>query len=42
MTDARKAQDGSLADHAVPSQPLRLLVWCPDKPGIIAAVVRFL
>jgi len=32
----------SIPGPVVPAQPLRLLISCPDKPGIVAAVSRFL
>ncbi|HKS98522.1 MAG TPA: formyltetrahydrofolate deformylase [Rugosimonospora sp.] len=30
------------ADEAVPGQVLRMLISCPDRPGIVSAVSRFL
>lgn len=35
-------QSKSAPDEVVSSQPLRLVISCPDKPGIVATVSRFL
>src|SRR3954451_8612291 len=29
-------------DALVPAQPMRLLISCPDQPGVVATVSRFL
>src|SRR3954454_3517080 len=42
MNTATEVSPDTMAANIVPTQPLRLLISCPDQPGIVAAVSRFL
>lgn len=42
MSVITETQDMEANDRAEPAAPLRLLISCPDQPGIVAAVSRFL
>ena len=42
MSIAVERASSRSADGVVTEQPLRLLISCPDRPGIVAAVSRFL